>query len=205
MTNMVVGRRERKKEETRRKIFDAALQLFEEKGFEATTVDEITERADVAKGTFFNYFPKKESMLVLLGDEWLERAGEDAVPPLSSAADRIVALFASAASAYARYPALTRHVVRVSMEQVTCPEPDSAWQRLEQLVTGICEDGRVSGEFRSDLDPRAVFGVVASVFMGTLLWWVGHAAGDLRTVSLEEAVRRRLGIAFNGILAGKGA
>jgi len=53
-----VGRRERKKEETRHRIFVAALKLFNDNGFEATTIDDITARADVSKGTFFNYFPR---------------------------------------------------------------------------------------------------------------------------------------------------
>ena len=76
MTEVGIGRRERKKEETKRRIYVAALELFHEKGFEHTTVDEITERADVAKGTFFNYFPHKESVLSYLSEEWLARVEE---------------------------------------------------------------------------------------------------------------------------------
>jgi len=49
--------------ETRRALLTAALALFREKGYDATTVEEITGRADVAKGTFFNYFPSKEALL----------------------------------------------------------------------------------------------------------------------------------------------
>ena len=49
-------RRERRKEETRRLILETAMKLFEKKGVFATTVEEITETADIGKGTFFNYF-----------------------------------------------------------------------------------------------------------------------------------------------------
>ena len=49
MTLTEPTRRERKKEETRRRIFTAAISLFREKGFEQTTVDEITEKADVCR------------------------------------------------------------------------------------------------------------------------------------------------------------
>src|SRR5512135_982324 len=114
MTDVVQGRRERKKEETRRRITLAALELFHEKGFDATTVDEITERADVAKGTFFNYFPKKESVLEALSDEWIERAEEHAVHHGRTASERILAVFGGVAEAYGNDRPLARMLVRVS-------------------------------------------------------------------------------------------
>lgn len=58
-----MGRRERRRRETRERIFRAAMNLFSERGFHETTIEDITEAADVAKGTFFNYFPGKEHVL----------------------------------------------------------------------------------------------------------------------------------------------
>jgi AcrR family transcriptional regulator len=57
------GLRGRKKARTRLAIQDAALVLFVEKGFEATTVDEIAERAEVSKATFFRYFATKGEVI----------------------------------------------------------------------------------------------------------------------------------------------
>lgn len=59
-----LGRRERKKLQTRALIQREALRLFLEKGFEATTIEEIAEAADIAPSTFFNYFPTKESVVL---------------------------------------------------------------------------------------------------------------------------------------------
>lgn len=52
-----------KGEQTRRLIFETALVLFREKGFDATTMQQIAERADVAKGAAYYYFPSKEAII----------------------------------------------------------------------------------------------------------------------------------------------
>lgn len=56
--------RERKKLRTRRALADAALRLFTEKGFDATTLDEVAEEAEVSKSTFFRFFPAKEAAAI---------------------------------------------------------------------------------------------------------------------------------------------
>jgi AcrR family transcriptional regulator len=60
---MTEGLRERKKQRTRQQIIEAAMGLFAEHGYHATTIADIAEAADVAPRTFFSYFPSKEAVV----------------------------------------------------------------------------------------------------------------------------------------------
>jgi len=206
MTEATHGRRERLKEETKRRIFVAALQLFHDKGFEHTTVDEITERADVAKGTFFNYFPRKESVLAYLSEEWLERVEEQAAQKHLLAADRITGFFTAVASAYGENRTLAHLVVHAGMQQMICPEDLQSRGRLVSLVKDAVHEGQASGEFRTDIDTGSIFLALGAAFMGTLFWWVGHEhPGEVDVprdeARLEDIIRAQLRLVFDGIRA----
>src|SRR5262245_37819347 len=67
------SRRARRSAELRERLFRSALELFASKGYAETTVEDITEAADVGKGTFFNYFPSKEHILMAFGEMQLSR------------------------------------------------------------------------------------------------------------------------------------
>ncbi|PZT71157.1 hypothetical protein DN402_02720 [Streptomyces sp. SW4] len=68
-----LGRRERNKIKIKERLYAAALELFAERGYEQTSVDEIAERADVARGTFFNHFQRKEDLISTWGERRRER------------------------------------------------------------------------------------------------------------------------------------
>ncbi|NGO73744.1 TetR family transcriptional regulator, partial [Streptomyces boncukensis] len=92
------GRREQHKERTRQALQDAALRLFEEHGFEATTVRDIATAAGVAERTFFRYFPSKEDLVLTevlallpqLRRHILERPAEE--PPFTAVRNALLAL-----------------------------------------------------------------------------------------------------------------
>ncbi len=61
VTKASPGRRERHKQQTRERLLDAAIECFLEKGYDETTVDQIAARADVARATVFNHFPRRSA------------------------------------------------------------------------------------------------------------------------------------------------
>lgn len=203
MTDVVPGRRERKKEETKQKIFESAAKLFATKGFEQTTIDDITAAADVSKGTFFNYFPKKESVIEYLAEENLEALEEAAVEPDASARDRLRSIYDSLSASYQESPELARIVVQASMNRMCCPAQGGAWQRFEELSMNVVRDGQARGEFRAEQDPNIVHGVLVSSFVGSVIWWLGERAESsdpaLRDLSLVDVVRSLQAVALDGI------
>jgi TetR/AcrR family transcriptional regulator, transcriptional repressor for nem operon len=60
----------------RQKLLDAAFAVIREKGYVATTVDELCARAGVAKGSFFHHFDDKEALAVAAANHWSETTGE---------------------------------------------------------------------------------------------------------------------------------
>src|SRR6185503_13680000 len=71
-----VGRRQRRAVETRMRLFRCALALIAERGFPNVTVEDITEAADVGKGTFFNYFESKDDVLSVVAEIQLGKVRE---------------------------------------------------------------------------------------------------------------------------------
>lgn len=64
--------RERNKQRTKESILAAAFSLFEEKGYDQTTMDMIAEKAEVSRATLFNYFATKDRLLLIFAQQILE-------------------------------------------------------------------------------------------------------------------------------------
>lgn len=92
------GLRERKKIETLHRMQEEAMRLFEEQGYEATTIEQIAEAAGVSPSTFYRYFPTKEDVVVQ--DEYdpliigAYRSQPEGVPPLAAFRAALAELFA---------------------------------------------------------------------------------------------------------------
>jgi AcrR family transcriptional regulator len=178
------GRRERRRAETRERIFRAALRLFAERGFTATTVEHITEAADVGKGTFFNYFPSKEHVLGAFGEMQVGKiaaaaAGQPRTArPIEPLMRRMVQ---SLAEEPGRSPALVRALMTAFL--TSAPVRQLMMRNLERaraLLSEVFRRGQRAGEIRRDRAPEEIAHAMQRMFFGTMFMWAIDPSGELK-------------------------
>lgn len=183
------SRRERRRTETRERIFRAALGLFAERGFMETTVEDITEAADVGKGTFFNYFPTKEHVLATYGTERLaavDRALQQARKGEQPVMEVLRELAASLAGQAAESPALLRaiYAAHASCTAVR-DELQVRMHTARRLLAQIIRLAQERGEVRNDVSAMVLARIVQTVFHGVMCSWSLNPSGSGRAAAEE--------------------
>jgi AcrR family transcriptional regulator len=191
------GRRQRRSAETRERLFRAALDLFANKGFLETTVEDITEAADVGKGTFFNYFPSKDHILIAFGQMQLaklEASVEDARRTNISMPDFLRSLGARMTAEPTRNPAIIRTLLQAYLSTTPVRQATVDLQkRAHVLHTQIVQLGQERGEIRGDLPASEIAHVFRQTIFGTLLIWSLYGDATLQS---------RMDAAFNVLWSG---
>jgi AcrR family transcriptional regulator len=193
-----ISRRERKKDETRSRIFHAAVDLFRERGFADTTVDEITERADVAKGTFFNYFPRKEALLSYLSESRLIPVEEGAAAVLADprpAREKLIDLYASCAAVYEEDRELSRYVLLELISHSFEPTEETG-KRWQDQILPLVRQGQENGDLRADAEPPRVEALLTSIYYATLYEWACCVGEEFE---LRKELSARLRLAMEGV------
>jgi AcrR family transcriptional regulator len=169
-----VGLRERKKQKTRDTIQREAMRLFQEQGYEATTIEQIAEAVEISPSTFFNYFPSKEDVVFndpydpLFISMFLARPSEESlgtafrrtlVEELAAVFDRDREVILARARLMMGVPALRAHV----------------WEELEHsrdLFCGVLAER--TGRDPDDFDLRVTTMVLISALFAAEIEWVRH-------------------------------
>ncbi len=170
-----VGRREKRSEETRENIFRAALQLFAERGFNATTIEAITETADVGKGTFFNYFENKESLLLEYGELQMRKVRTFVADSMNSKASLATLMFELAVKMTEeerKRPALFQSLMTAVFSNETITNRMSAGLSCDSRMIGeLIARRQQCGEIRSDIAPDIVAQYFHRMIFGTMFIW----------------------------------
>jgi AcrR family transcriptional regulator len=182
-------RHERRGAEIRERLFRAALDLFARKGFAETTVEDITNAADVGKGTFFNYFPSKDHILIAFGEMQLaklEASIENARLSNVAMQDFLRSLGARMTEEPTRNPAIIRTLFQAFLSTTPVRQAMVDLQkRAHALHTQIVQLGQERGEIRKDLPAAEIAQVFRQTVFGTLLLWSLY--GDATLQSRMEA------------------
>jgi TetR/AcrR family transcriptional regulator, cholesterol catabolism regulator len=191
-----LGRRERKKLQTRDRIVDCAIALFASRGYDSTTMEDIGECADVARATVFNYFARKEDIVsevfirrrVQLAE--LIAAAKEAT---SDTPDRLRLTLGGMARVYEDDPATGRAIVRAWLRAGGPLLPDAADSAA--LFADVVRSGQQQGDIAPDLDAHRAGLVILDAYLGVLYRWVrgdGHPA-------LEEDLMATLDLVLAGM------
>lgn len=197
------GRRERRGAEIRDKLFRAALKLFGEKGFVETTVEDITNAADVGKGTFFNYFPSKDHILIAFSEMQLgklQAAVETFAHSSMPTADFLRNLSVQMTAEPGRAPDVVRAILQANLSSSPVRRAmQESHKRAHALLTKLVQAGQERGEFRKDMPASELAHVFRQTVFGTLLMWSVY--GD---ASLPERINTALSVLWTGLAPRQG-
>lgn len=173
------GKRERNKRARKEALYQAALELFRRQGFDATRVEEITHAAGLAKGTFFNYFPNKEAVLLYISERHLSRLGaalvqeEGETPPPApfglAALKRM--LHALAHSVEADRDLIRLAVNRAMTIAYLAPQRAGGRATFSELAAILIQQAQRRGEIRPDLSPDSVAALLEGLYYQQLAIW----------------------------------
>lgn len=187
-----ISRRERKKLTTKAMLLDAARTLFAEKTVAKTTIDDITEAADVARATFFNYFQSKNAILQEL---WLEQISNfslsvdrQVAQPISTH-DRLRNMFGEFVRALLKRPDYFKAVTGEleldwSTPEISKTRVDRFHDALARLVTA----GIAQGDIRTDYQPSFIAQMIGAIYISILREWRLDPGYDL-PVRFDQAAQ----------------
>jgi len=200
-TENVLTRRERKKLTMRKKIIETALKLFEQTSFAETTMEQIAEEADIAKGTLYNYFPVKEAILteyIRCKTKHLEKALFKDLTKLPDTRTRLLEFFRNLSLVFAEnidfMKALLAYRFRYFYDTMRDEKMRSG---AKDIVREIIQYGKKKGELRSDISIESLVNFLELNLLGYLVY---QADNETFQGPDEEQIAKIIDLFLNGAL-----
>lgn len=170
-----MGRRQRRAAETRLRLFRCALKLFAQRGFPNVTVEDITEAADVGKGTFFNYFQSKDHVLGVMAEIQLGNVSE-AVTLAESGNQTIYSVLHRLFLRLAKEPGRSPDLARAMISSFLASEGvrglvDRNMREGRKMIVQIVAAGQMHGEIEPRMKKEKIALHLQQTIIGTLLLW----------------------------------
>jgi AcrR family transcriptional regulator len=167
----VVAMREGRGDRTRTLLVHAALELFDRQGVEQTSIDDITHAANVAKGTFYVHFQRKQDVLLELAAQVIKSLNSDALP--DSPADALHIMGDRLATIMTELP---RKVTGRMVREIIGHRED--WirvlgkrRKLGDCIHPIIEAGQASGHIRTDHTTARLSQGLVILWLDSIISW----------------------------------
>ncbi|HUQ49659.1 MAG TPA: TetR/AcrR family transcriptional regulator [Terriglobales bacterium] len=196
-TDLGRGRRQRRSEQTRSRLMMSALHLLQQRSFAKITVEEITESADVGKGTFFNYFPSKEHVMVAMIAEFAQlfEARRLEFTRTQDIRKTLYEFVHFITTHPPRTPLLMRNILSTAMSNELMKKPFCKTLKIgEKAVTLLFSHGQKIGQVRNDVPAAQLARAMQQLAVGTQAVWSLHGEG-----SLQERLDDALDVFWSGI------
>jgi len=195
----VPGLRDRRKIRQREAIVDGAIRLFDERGIDATTMDDIAEAVEVSRATVFNYFPYKEAILVEIGARLVADIAEQAATRQPrSIRHALYDLADGIAMVAERHPGVVPSIAR----EMTHPDPkrrDYAAERMQypMLYDAMLDALQAGGQLRTHAKKSSYARQLVDLATGALI----RAGNDFPMAELRAELRANVDLFFDGGVA----
>jgi NADH dehydrogenase len=195
-----VGLREEKKQEMRQAILDTTVALFRERGFAGARIQDVAGRLRISEGTFFNYFPTKQSVLdavaVELVDESIDRLRREVVDDDRPVPARLAELLEAFAASFGEDRELA--TLLVTHTAFFSGVRTDRRERGHLLLTELFAEGQARAEIRDDVPPQQLAAMTMAIALAAVQAWVAdpHA---------EQTLEQRLVLGASVMLTGCGA
>jgi AcrR family transcriptional regulator len=179
MMQHTLGKRERNKRARKESLYSVAIDLFRRQGFDETRVEEITQAAGVAKGTFFNYFPTKEDILLYITERHMSRLGATLnngtgarLSREQSTIEAIKFLMHTLADSLEEDRDLVGLAVDKAMKIAhLAPATHKGRFSFQGLIAILVARGQRSGEIQPEIDPELVAQMLEGLYYQQLVLW----------------------------------
>ncbi len=172
------SKRAHNKEMRKEDIYVAAVTLFRQHGFDETRVEEITQAAGVAKGTFFNYFPTKEDVLLYIGERHMTRLGaamSNGTGKQVSQERSAIAALKTVLHALANNLEEDKDLVHMAVDKamkISHLAPTAGGRfSLQGLVVLLISRAQRTGEIHPAVDPQLVAQMLEGLYYQQLVIW----------------------------------
>ena len=184
-------------EETKKKIYESAITMIKQKGFENITIQDINKHAGVSVGTFYHYYKSKEDVFFELYRSADEYFKDTVFPKLFSrdftASERILLFFKN----YAGYN--VKHGIEYVSQLYNSKNKlfVSRGRYMLDLLLRIVQEGQKKDEIKNTLDPEEIIEDLFIVGRGIVFDWCLHEGNYDLEAKMHKHLERHLGIFCN--------